>query len=113
MAQVGSLLFEAVAPALRFSLVIRCLAHLSSWQNTDSCLIKLSKIKATPLHVDIITAIDGVEFADAWPDRFDTLFGGVPAFVISRYHLITNKKTTARLQDLADVEQLNATIDRT
>jgi len=33
------------------------------------------------------------------------------AFVISRHHLITNKKTAARLQDLADVQQLEATKD--
>jgi len=39
------------------------------------------------------------------------LFGGVPAFVISRHHFITNKKTAARLQDLADVQQLEATKD--
>jgi hypothetical protein len=49
--------------------------------------------------------------AHAWADRVETLFGGVPAFVISRDHLITNKKTAARLQDLADVEQLEATKD--
>jgi hypothetical protein len=55
--------------------------------------------------------LDGVEFAEAWPDRLETLFAGVPAFVISRHHLITNKKTAGRLQDLADVEQLNATKD--
>jgi len=41
--------------------------------------------------------IEGVEFAEALPDRLETLFGGVPAFVISRHHLITNKKTAARL----------------
>jgi len=35
-------------------------------------------------------------------------FGGVPALVISRHHLITNKKAAARLQDLADVERLEA-----
>lgn len=58
------------------------------------------------LRIDVITNIDGVEFAEAWPDRLETLFGGVPAFVISRHHLITNKKTAARLQDLADVQQL-------
>lgn len=29
-----------------------------------------------------------------------------PAFVISRHHLIKNKKTAARLQDLADVQTL-------
>jgi hypothetical protein len=64
------------------------------------------------LHIDVITDIDGVEFAEAWPDRLETLFGGVPAFVISRHHLITNKKTAARLQDLADVQQLEAPKDR-
>jgi hypothetical protein len=31
--------------------------------------------------------------------------------VISRQHLITNKKTAARLQDLADVQQLEAIED--
>jgi hypothetical protein len=71
------------------------------------------QIGLPPLRIDIITAIDGVEFAEAWPDRLETLFGGVPAFVISRQHLIANKKTTARLQDLADVQQLEATDDST
>ena len=69
------------------------------------------QIGVPPLRIDVITDIDGVEFAEAWPDRLETLFGGVPASVISRHHLITNKKTAARLQDLADVEQLNATQD--
>jgi hypothetical protein len=70
------------------------------------------QIGLPPIHVDVITDIDGVEFADAWPDRLETLFGGVPAFVISRHHLIVNKKATARLQDLADVQQLQAIKDR-
>ena len=67
------------------------------------------QIGLAPLRIDIITSIDGVEFTEAWADRLETSFGGVPAFVISRHHLITNKKTTARLQDLADVQQLGAT----
>ena len=69
------------------------------------------EIGLPPLRIDVITDVDGVEFAEAWPDRFETSFGGVPAFVISRHHLITNKKTVARLQDLADVQQLEATDD--
>ncbi len=67
------------------------------------------QIGIPPLRIDIITEIDGVHFEDAWPARFQTSVGGVPAFVISREHLITNKKTAARLQDLADVEKLEAT----
>jgi hypothetical protein len=70
------------------------------------------QIGVPPLRIDIITKIDGVEFADAWPDRLETGFGGVPAFVISRHHLITNKKTAARLQDLADVEKLEVLENR-
>jgi len=64
-----------------------------------------------PIRIDVITNIDGVDFTEAWPDRLQILFAGVPAFVISRDHLITNKKTAARLQDLADVQLLEATTD--
>ena len=66
------------------------------------------QIGVPPLRIDVITNIDGVEFMEAWPHRLETLFGGVPAFVISRQHLIQNKKAAARLQDLADVEQLES-----
>ena len=70
------------------------------------------QIGLPPIRIDIITDIDGVEFSDAWPERVATSFGGVPTFIISRHHLITNKKTAARLQDLADVQQLEPTKDQ-
>jgi hypothetical protein len=73
---------------------------------------EIFQIGLAPLRIDIITDVDGVDFAEAWPDRVEALFGGVPAFVISRHHLITNKKTVARLQDLADVQELEATKDQ-
>lgn len=69
------------------------------------------QIGVPPLRIDVITDVDGVEFAEAWPARLETLFGGVPAFVISRQHLIKNKKTAARPQDLADIQQLETTLD--
>jgi hypothetical protein len=71
------------------------------------------QIGIPPLRIDVITAIDGVDFAEAWPDRFQTRFGGVPIFVISRHHLLANKKKAARLQDLADAEYLEAQGDPT
>lgn len=64
------------------------------------------QIGMPPFRIDILTAIDGVKFGEAWPDRLQTEFGGQPAAVISRHHLIVNKKTSGRLQDLADVESL-------
>jgi hypothetical protein len=69
------------------------------------------QIGLPPFRIDIISAIDGVEFEEAWPDRLETSFGGVPTNVISRHHLIMNKRTSGRLQDLADVQQLEASKD--
>jgi len=60
------------------------------------------------LRIDLLTAINGVGFAEAWKDRFETRFADVPVNVISRAHLIKNKLSTNRLQDRADVEQLRA-----
>ena len=96
--------------------VLRALADFGSPVSdlsTDDLTRKntIFQIGMPPLRIDIITAIDGVEFTQAWPDRLETVFGGVPASVISRHHLITNKKTAARLQDLADVQQLEAVKD--
>lgn len=64
------------------------------------------QIGVPPLRVDVITAIDGVEFDAAWPDRVDVPLGGTSVPVLSRHHLIANKKAAGRLQDLADVEVL-------
>jgi hypothetical protein len=66
------------------------------------------QIGVPPLRIDLITSIDGVDFTDAWPDRFKSSFGDVPVSVISRRHLIENKRAAARLQDLADAEVLEA-----
>jgi hypothetical protein len=69
------------------------------------------QIGVPPLRIDVLTGIDGVEFANAWPDRCQTTFGSVPVFIISRHHLIANKRAVGRLQDLADAEQLERTND--
>ena len=66
------------------------------------------QIGVAPLRIDIMTSIDGVEFADAWPDRLVTAFADQPTSVLSREHLIRNKRATGRTQDAADVERLEA-----
>jgi len=40
-----------------------------------------------------------------------TRFGGRPVAVLSRAHLIQNKRASGRLQDLADVERLKTPDD--
>ena len=64
------------------------------------------QIGVAPLRIDIMTSIDGVAFADAWPARLLTRFADQPAAVLSREHLIKNKRATGRTQDAADVERL-------
>lgn len=64
------------------------------------------QIGVPPMRIDIITSIDGVEFSDAWRDRVAAKLGEILVPVLSRQHLIVNKKAAGRLQDLADVERL-------
>ncbi len=64
------------------------------------------QIGVPPLRVDVITAIDGVEFKAAWPDRVEARLDDTSVPILSRHHLIVNKKASGRLQDLADVERL-------
>jgi len=69
------------------------------------------QIGVAPIRVDVITVIDGVEFEDAWPDRLEATFGDLQVPVLSRHHLIANKKAAGRLQDLADVARLEGLSD--
>jgi hypothetical protein len=64
------------------------------------------QIGVAPNRIDILTSIDGVEFNDAWRQRVEINIEDVLVFVISRAHLIANKKTVGRPQDLADVARL-------
>jgi hypothetical protein len=66
------------------------------------------QIGLPPLRIDVLTAIDGVDFADAWPVRLQTAFADQAVSALSREHLIQNKRASGRMQDLADVEWLEA-----
>ena len=64
------------------------------------------QIGIAPLRIDVITAIDGVSFEEAWSARLITKFADQPTAVLSKEHLIRNKRAVGRTQDLADVEWL-------
>ncbi len=70
------------------------------------------QIGVPPLRIDVITIIDGVEFEAAWQKRVATKFAGEPGYVLSIADLIANKRAAGRLQDLADVEQLERLLAR-
>jgi hypothetical protein len=59
-----------------------------------------------PVRVDVLTSVKGVRFADAWASREPADFGGISSHVISRQHLIVNKRALGRPQDLLDVGNL-------
>jgi len=67
---------------------------------------KVVQLGYPPLRIDIITAIDGVSFADAWSRRVESRYGDQPVHFISREDLITNKRASGRKQDLLDLEAL-------
>ena len=64
------------------------------------------QIGVAPNRIDVITAIDGVEFGEAWEARENTSYGGEPVPVLGRAHLIANKRASGRPQDLVDLEEL-------
>lgn len=62
-----------------------------------------------PLRIDLIQRIDGVSFEDAWKERVAAMIDNeMPVNVISREHLIQNKRSSGRPQDLADVKRILA-----
>lgn len=62
-----------------------------------------------PHRVDLIRKIDGVSFEEAWKARVPaTIDDELPVKVISREHLLQNKRSSTRPRNLADVEELEA-----
>jgi len=64
------------------------------------------QIGVAPNRIDILTSIDAVEYGDAWSQRIEVVIEGLPICIISRDHLIANKKAVGRPQDLADIDRL-------
>jgi hypothetical protein len=67
---------------------------------------KIVQLGIAPNRIDLLTEIDGVTFADAWARRVPGPFGSATVDYISLADLIRNKQTSARPQDLLDVEDL-------
>jgi hypothetical protein len=61
------------------------------------------QIGVTPSRVDILTAISGVRFDEAWHNRLMFDIEGVPVTVLGRAEFIANKRASGRPKDLADI----------
>lgn len=64
------------------------------------------QIGVVPRRVDILTSISGVEFEAAWSERVEVEIEGLVIPVISRRHLIRNKRSVGRPKDDADARWL-------
>jgi len=60
-----------------------------------------------PHRVDILQKISGITFAEAWKDRVQAIIEeDTPIWVISRRHLIQNKRAAGRPRDLLDIQEI-------
>jgi hypothetical protein len=59
-----------------------------------------------PARVDILMSVDGLNFADAWPNRTQSKLGSEPAWFIGRADLVKNKGASRRHIDRHDAELL-------
>ena len=67
------------------------------------------QIGVEPSRIDILTAISGVTFDDAWENRLSIELDAIKLNVIGRYDLIVNKRACGRPKDIADAETLDPT----
>ena len=59
-----------------------------------------------PVRVDLVTAIDAVDWAAADAGKAAGTYGDVPVCYLGRREFIANKKACGRRRDLADLEAL-------
>jgi hypothetical protein len=62
------------------------------------------QIGVPPGRIDILTALTGLAFADAWGERLRKPFGEVDVDFIGRAAFIRNKRATGRPKDLGDID---------
>lgn len=64
-----------------------------------------------PCRIDLLTAIDGVDFDSAYPHRVVMAVAGIELPIIGLDQFRANKRAAGRAQDLADLESLDRTKD--
>ncbi len=65
---------------------------------------KTIQMGVVPIRIDVLGAIDGVEFDECYPARVEDKIDGIPVHVINLEHLKQNKRANGRPKDLVDVE---------
>ena len=74
------------------------------------CPGRVVQLGVRPNRIDLLTAISGVSFEDAWTTREVADLDGTPTQFIGRGALLRNKESTGRAKDLGDAEELRKRI---
>jgi len=93
--------------------VLSALVHFGAPLSTlgisrDDLLLdeQVVQIGVPPRRIDILTAISGVSFDEAYPDVVVHEVDGLPIPFLGRAALVRNKRATGRAKDRADLEAL-------
>lgn len=97
---------EHNAAALLNALKDFCFGSLGLQSSDFTKLDQVIQLGYPPNRIDLLTSADGLEFSEAYERRLFLALDGVELSYICLDDLITNKKATGRLQDLADIETL-------
>lgn len=62
-----------------------------------------------PNRIDLLTAISGLSFEEAWESREQGRMDDLPVHFIGKSALLKNKRASGRTKDLADAEELQNT----
>lgn len=81
-------------------------ATLAAQVSPASAAGMIFQLGRPPNRIDLVTAIDGVSFKEAWEGREAAILDGLPVNVLSKPLLIRNKRASGRPKDLEDVRQL-------
>lgn len=81
-------------------------APLGDLKPADFAVDGFFQMGRPPVRIDILMSIDGLEFADAWANRQEGDFVGIPANFLGVNDLISNKTISARPQDIIDIESI-------
>ncbi|MBT2558589.1 nucleotidyltransferase [Hymenobacter sp. ISL-91] len=66
------------------------------------------QLGVSPIRIDLLTSVDGVEFNECYPARQISVLDDVPVAVISLADLRKNKGSTGRAKDIEDVRLLDS-----
>jgi len=75
--------------------------------NTENIVLQIG---IEPMRIDILTDIDGVDFAEAWNNRTNNSLFGEEIHFISLHDLTKNKISTGRAKDKYDALELEKII---